>query len=489
MATYRIAFVIMRSSGEEFLLVRQTPPPSFEDDDYLRFVDSKLWDLPSAPLKPLAKPHPSKEVIFGIDSLLDKLDLTTFDVDSALSQISSQLGRATPISRDWSVLKYVEEADFGPDSPIKTLFIVGKLIHEDEDLSDSCKFISKESAAKIHLQSTPGGDRIGLLTIIGLLHRDDKSQKPLLPRSFLNHSIQEYPLGLIVAPMKSRTQKPFSTTNLVLIVAEDETIESETNESAIFKHGEALLVDPGCSVQQHSDLEDLINALPRKLLVFLTHHHYDHIDGLSVIDKCNPDAILLAHPNTLRRINTTSWSHESLPISGGETLQIGRQKLEIVFAPGHTDGHAALLHLNSNSLIVGDHCVGHGSAVLDITSGGNMKDYFETTYNFLDLKPNVLIPMHGRVNLWPQNMLCGYLKHRRERELRILKAIEDGAETLFDIVAKVYADVSRSLWLAASSNVKLHVDHLAYQNMLPKGFSLENFNNSYDDFLKKISSL
>lgn len=40
-----------------------------------------------------------------------------------------------------------------------------------------------------------------------------------------------------------------------------------------------------------------------------------------------------------------------------------------------------------------------------------MQDYFETTYKFLELSPHVLIPMHGRINLWPKYMLCGYLRH------------------------------------------------------------------------------
>ncbi|MCL7041353.1 hypothetical protein MKW94_011480, partial [Papaver nudicaule] len=135
---------------------------------------------------------------------------------------------------------------------------------------------------------------------------------------------------------------------------------------------------------------------------------------------------------------------------------------------GHTDGHMALLHVRTNSLIVGDHCVGQGSAILDIQSGGNMKDYFETSYKFLELSPHALIPMHGRVNLWPKHMLCGYLKNRRNRELSILKAMEGGAETLFDIVAKVYSDVDPGYWIPASSNVRIHVEHLAQQDKLPK---------------------
>nr|GMD70223.1 Lactamase_B domain-containing protein [Ipomoea batatas] len=83
--------------------------------------------------------------------------------------------------------------------------------------------------------------------------------------------------------------------------------------------------------------------------------------------------------------------------------------------------------------------------------------------------------MHGRVNMWPKHMLCGYLRNRRNRESTILKAIENGAKTLFDVVAYTYRDVNPSFWMHASSNVRLHVDHLAQQDKLPKDFSLDKF--------------
>lgn len=59
-------------------------------------------------------------------------------------------------------------------------------------------------------------------------------------------------------------------------------------------------------------------------------------------------------------------------------------------------------------------------------------------------------------------------RNRRSREANILKAIQGGAKTLFDIVAYVYSDVDRRAWIYASSNVRLHVDHLAHQHKLPK---------------------
>jgi phosphoribosyl 1,2-cyclic phosphodiesterase len=34
-------------------------------------------------------------------------------------------------------------------------------------------------------------------------------------------------------------------------------------------------------------LAKVVDELPRKLLVFLTHHHYDHIDGMDSLKLIN----------------------------------------------------------------------------------------------------------------------------------------------------------------------------------------------------------
>ena len=61
-----------------------------------------------------------------------------------------------------------------------------------------------------------------------------------------------------------------------------------------------------------------------------------------------------------------------------------------------------------------------------------------------------------------------FFRNRRAREASILQSIENGAQTLFDIVSRTYADVDRKLWIPASFNVRLHVEHLNYQHKLPK---------------------
>eukprot|EP00268_Persea_americana_P026401 TRINITY_DN2582_c1_g1_i5.p1 TRINITY_DN2582_c1_g1~~TRINITY_DN2582_c1_g1_i5.p1 ORF type:complete len:555 (+),score=76.29 TRINITY_DN2582_c1_g1_i5:89-1666(+) len=472
---YSLAAIIENSTNtDQFLFVRQTPPPHPPEPEYSNYIDSNLWDFPSAPLNPLNHQSPPSSLhIDGADSYSEKLNLCMFDLDSALDQVLSQVGIERSAVGHWVLWKYVEEADFGPEPAIHTVFIRGKLKDKEESRREVSKWMSIQSSLELLLEVKADNERVGPMAVTGLLTESAETRKWKVPNTL---HYQEYPPGITLVPMRSRTQRPFCTTNLVVIAPGDVTNHSGYSSSSIY--GDALIMDPGCLADCHAELMDVVAALPRKLVVFVTHHHYDHVDGLSIIQKYNPDATLLAHENTIRRIRKDDWSLGYTPISGGEAIHIGGQRLKVIFAPGHTDGHMALLHVGTHSVIVGDHCVGQGSSVLDITSGGNMKDYFQTTYNFLELSPHVLIPMHGRFNLWPKRMLCGYLKHRRDRESSILKAIENGAVTLFDIISKSYADVDTKLWIPASSNVRLHVDYLAYQDKLPKDFSMQKFKAS-----------
>jgi glyoxylase-like metal-dependent hydrolase (beta-lactamase superfamily II) len=74
-----------------------------------------------------------------------------------------------------------------------------------------------------------------------------------------------------------------------------------------------------------------------------------------------------------------------IAVEGGSKLLIAGQELEIISAPGHTDGHLALLHRMTGTVLVGDHCVGQGSSVLDPSSGANMQvvDKADLLYSFL----------------------------------------------------------------------------------------------------------
>ncbi|WCJ24485.1 Metallo-hydrolase/oxidoreductase superfamily protein [Euphorbia peplus] len=472
MAVYNLA-LILKNEAEEFLVVKQTPPPKFGDEEYDSFVDSHLWDFPSTKLHLLQPEYHPTILIEAPESLSGNITFKKYDFDSAIKLALEQVGIKAADAPDWTFFKFVEEPDFGPAFSIHTIYVTGKLASRIDNSPELCKWMSRESCLNLLLDVKPNDDRVGPLVVLGVINDSLQISKQNVDTTLRR---QEYPPGVTLVPMRSRTQKPFKTTNLVIFAPQN--VLDTQDCSNFVACGDALIVDPGCIPDFHDELFKIVAALPRNLVVFITHHHHDHVDGLSIIQKCNPGATLLAHENTMRRVGKDDWSLGYTSVSGGEDICIGGQKLKVIFAPGHTDGHVGLLHVSTHSLIVGDHCLGQGSAVLDITSGGNMTDYFQSTYNFIELAPHALIPMHGRVNIWPKHLLCAYLKNRRSRETTILKAIENGAKSLFDIVASVYCDVDRSLWISASSNVQLHVDHLAQQNKLPQEFSIQKFKRS-----------
>nr|POF06811.1 deoxyuridine 5'-triphosphate nucleotidohydrolase [Quercus suber] len=57
---------------------------------------------------------------------------------------------------------------------------------------------------------------------------------------------KEYPPGVKLAPIGSKTAKPFRTTNLIIFALENVSNESENN--SFVACGDALIVDPGCSL-------------------------------------------------------------------------------------------------------------------------------------------------------------------------------------------------------------------------------------------------
>ncbi|XP_051122340.1 uncharacterized protein LOC127245476 isoform X2 [Andrographis paniculata] len=594
MATQKVNLAVVIKNlldNTEFLLQKQTPPPKFDDPEYDSYQDSDLWDLPSGELSLLESPRRSIQVQIDPEGNSMSEFLNRFDLDFGLTQVFGQVGFEKATSIKWSFSKVVEEPEFGPGVPVKTVYIFGELESYGGELKDGCKWVSIKGCEELLLEVKTHDARIGPLIVDGLLNDSMQLTSISIPSSL---RYQEYPPGVKLFPMSSRTASPFHTTNLVVFSPAISNCSSDTDSS--FASGDALIVDPGCNSSMYKELEQIVTALPRKLVVFVTHHHHDHVHGLSIVQKYSPDAILMAHEHTFRRIRKDDWSLGYIPVLGSEEICIGGQRLKLISAPvnskhclsliihlyfltifselksidyrallvllheifpykafinprfcvdvlefsliinnftvlilshnlyvvllgrtwvnllfchgilfslkvnhscffmekyfqGHTDGHMALLHVSTNSLIVGDHCVGQGSAILDITSGGNMTDYFQTTYKFIEMSPHVLIPMHGRLNVWPKHMLCGYLKNRRSRESTILKAIEEGAKTLYDIVAYTYAGVDRSLWAHAASNVRLHVDHLASLNKLPKDFSVENFKGSVGEFHASIGKM
>jgi len=131
--------------------------------------------------------------------------------------------------------------------------------------------------------------------------------------------------------------------------------------------GECVIVDPGC----YEDFEkDELSAYIRNynlkpVTLVNTHSHIDHILGNNyVIDKYAIGLRIhesgLAMHRASRDHGTVFGLHVETPagpesfLKEGDMVRFGHSALEVLYTPGHVDGHICLYSKAQNFVIVGD---------------------------------------------------------------------------------------------------------------------------------------
>jgi hydroxyacylglutathione hydrolase len=107
-------------------------------------------------------------------------------------------------------------------------------------------------------------------------------------------------------------------------------------------------------------------------------------------------------------------------------------------------------------LFSGDHIM-QGSTVVIAPPDGDMKSYLDALRRLKTLSIKSIAPGHGHVIEDPMAKVDEYLTHRGEREQAILHAVEDGADTVDDVVERVYVDVPDALHPIARHSVYAHL--------------------------------
>lgn len=82
--------------------------------------------------------------------------------------------------------------------------------------------------------------------------------------------------------------------------------------------------------------------------ILITHHHSDHIAGLSAL-KASTGARVVAAKADLHRI-----PHVDLAVAEGERVTVGMMIFNVIETPGHTLGHIAYHAPNAKLLFAGD---------------------------------------------------------------------------------------------------------------------------------------
>lgn len=236
--------------------------------------------------------------------------------------------------------------------------------------------------------------------------------------------------------------------------------------------GRVAVIDPGPEDERH--LAALLHAVRGETVthILLTHSHADH-SPLARRLKQETGAITYAQGaaaaiagESLRL--DSSIDHDFVPdvtLRDGEAVTGSGWTLEALFTPGHMSNHMCFALREEQALFSGDHVMAWATSVI-APPDGDMAQYFDSLRKLLAREDQVYHPGHGPSRRDPLPLVRGYLAHRRMREEAIRARVAQGARSVAEIVAAVYAGLDPRLHGAAALSTKAHLKHLVAQGKL-----------------------
>lgn len=244
--------------------------------------------------------------------------------------------------------------------------------------------------------------------------------------------------------------------------------------SFIVGTGQVAIIDPG--PDDDAQLAALLEAVRGETVthILVTHSHADH-SPLARRLKQATGAVTLGYgavaapPSAGLRLDA-SIDHDFVPdecLADGDVVSGPGWTLEALFTPGHMSNHMCFALKEERALFAGDHVMAWATSVI-APPDGDMGQYFASLRRLLDRDDQVYHPGHGPSKRDPLPLVRGYLAHRRMREEAIRARVEQGARSVDEIVAAIYADVDPKLHGAAALSTTAHLDHLVAQGKLRK---------------------
>jgi glyoxylase-like metal-dependent hydrolase (beta-lactamase superfamily II) len=143
--------------------------------------------------------------------------------------------------------------------------------------------------------------------------------------------------------------------------------------------------------------------------LWLTHGHFDHVAGHAEVTKRFPNAKVLIHKLDEPKLQEPGSQFFVLPftipprsadgyVEDGQTLTFGKQRVDVIFTPGHSPGHVMYHFPDEKLLIGGDLIIGGAIGRTDLPDSDHA-ELERSVRKVMQLPPGTrLLPGHCDVS-------------------------------------------------------------------------------------------
>jgi glyoxylase-like metal-dependent hydrolase (beta-lactamase superfamily II)/8-oxo-dGTP pyrophosphatase MutT (NUDIX family) len=272
------------------------------------------------------------------------------------------------------------------------------------------------------------------------------------------HQVRFSP-GVVLAPLRTPTLPPATTTNCYVV-----------------GHERLWVVDPGSpQAAEQERLLVLLGELTRHGAkvegILVTHHHPDHVGGVNALSQAL-DLPVRGHPLTLSRLEP--GFRPGAALDDGMKVPLGRApdgqtgwELLAIHTPGHDRGHLCFRESRYGTMLVGDMLSTISTIIIDPPEG-HLATYLQSLERLATQPMTTLYPAHGPALRDGQKLVKQYLRHRRQRETKLLEVLQQAPGTLEELLPKVYWDADPQLYRFAARSLlaglqKLHEEGRAHE--------------------------
>lgn len=215
---------------------------------------------------------------------------------------------------------------------------------------------------------------------------------------------------------------------------------------------EAVVIDPGPNDPGHLHRLVTVAAARRTTItrILLSHRHPDHSAGArSLADQVGAP------------VGAFSPEFADEVLLGGEVLQVGDLRIEVVPTPGHTSDSLSFRLAADHTLLTGDTLLGRGAPAI-LHPDGQVADMIASLQRLqsLAVPGAVVLPGHGPVVRDPAVLLTNALQARWSRIEELRGLVRQGRHTATEIVGLLYPDLDDRIRRAAEANVQAHLVYL-----------------------------